>query len=157
MEYENKYASKGVGGAGLGLGIAGTALGLLNGSGGLSGILGGNCGCSEDHCVNRYEASQASRIAELETEIKLRDANIYTDQKLGSLRDYMESKFDRVERELAEQRVFNATSIANLSCLQGQVAQLMGLSKLIIPASSVCPNPMPQYNSWVAPTSTTTT
>lgn len=31
MEYENKYASKGVAGAGLGFGIAGTALGLLNG------------------------------------------------------------------------------------------------------------------------------
>ena len=30
MEYENKYASKGVAGSGLGLGIAGTALGLLN-------------------------------------------------------------------------------------------------------------------------------
>ena len=27
MEYENKYASKGVAGTGLGLGIAGTALG----------------------------------------------------------------------------------------------------------------------------------
>ena len=33
MEYENKYASKGVAGAGLGLGIAGTALGLLGGNG----------------------------------------------------------------------------------------------------------------------------
>ena len=50
MEYENKYASKGVAGTGLGLGIAGTALGLLNGNG--LGILNGNngnyCGCSEN-------------------------------------------------------------------------------------------------------------
>lgn len=35
MEYENKYASKGVAGAGLGLGIAGTALGVM--AGGLNG------------------------------------------------------------------------------------------------------------------------
>ena len=35
MEYENKYASKGVAGAGLGLGIAGTALGLMAGGNGL--------------------------------------------------------------------------------------------------------------------------
>ena len=39
-------------------------------------------GCSENHLVNRYEASQAARIAQLETEVKLRDANTYTDQKL---------------------------------------------------------------------------
>ena len=42
MEMENKYASKGVAGAGLGLGIAGTALGLLMNGNGLGGILG--CG-----------------------------------------------------------------------------------------------------------------
>lgn len=29
--------------------------------------------------------------------------------------------------------------------------------KLVMPASSVCPQPMPQYNSWTAPTSTTAT
>lgn len=29
--------------------------------------------------------------------------------------------------------------------------------KLILPASSVCPAPMPQYNSWTAPTTPTTT
>ena len=67
MEYENKFASKGVAGSGLGLGIAGTALGLLNGNG-LGGLFGGmnpnTCGCSENHFVNRYEAGQAARIAE---------------------------------------------------------------------------------------------
>lgn len=158
MEYENKYASKGVGGTGLGLGIAGTALGLLNGGGGnlLGGVLGGgSCGCSEDHWVNRYEASQSARIAELETEVKLRDANIYTDQKLGALRDYVDGRFSRVEHELCDQKVFNSSTISSISCLQSQVAQLMSLSKLIIPASNICPTPMPQYNSWTAPTTTT--
>lgn len=29
--------------------------------------------------------------------------------------------------------------------------------KLVMPSSSVCPQPMPQYNSWTAPTTTTTT
>ena len=38
MEIENRYASKGVAGAGLGLGIAGTALGVLNG--GMADVLG---------------------------------------------------------------------------------------------------------------------
>ena len=156
MEYENKYASKGVGGAGLGLGIAGTALGLLNG--GIPGLFNGGSGsggCSEDHWVNRYEASQSARIAELETEVKLRDANIYTDQKLGALRDYVDSRFSGVEGQLCQQAVYNATCNSTISCLRGQVEQLMGLSKLIIPSSSICPAPMPQYNSWTAPTATT--
>lgn len=157
MEYENKYASKGVGGTGLGLGIAGTALGLLNGGGGnlLGGVLGGSGGCSDDHWVNRYEASQSARIAELETEVKLRDANIYTDQKLGALRDYVDGRFSRVEHELCDQKVFNSSTISSISCIQSQVAQLMSLSKIVIPIDNVCPNPMPQYNSWTAPTATT--
>ena len=62
-----EYASKGVAGSGLGLGIAGTALGVLNGGLGNLFTGNGNCGCNEDHWVNRYEAAQSARIAELET------------------------------------------------------------------------------------------
>lgn len=155
MEIENRYASKGVAGAGLGLGIAGTALGVLNG--GLGNILGGgwgmNANCtSENMPVNRYEAQQSARIAQLETEVKLRDANTYTDQKLGALRDYVDSKFAAVNDKLCAQAVHNATNDAVLGCLQGQVAQLQGLTKIIVPAANICPTPMPQYNSWSAPT-----
>lgn len=152
VEVEHNYASKGVGGAGLGLGIAGTALGLLNG--GIPGLFGGmgNNGCSEDHFVNRYEAGQSARIAELETEVKLRDSNIYTDSKILELYKYVDGKFGRVEHELCEQKVFNATQIGTISCIQGQIAQLMALTKTVIPAANVCPAPMPQYNSWTAPT-----
>lgn len=69
------------------LGIIGTALGgLAVAGGGLLGALNGGARaaneCSENHLVNRYEAGQAARIAELETEVKLRDANTYTDQKM---------------------------------------------------------------------------
>ena len=156
VEVEHNYASKGVGGAGLGLGIAGTALGLMNGGlGGLLNANGANCGCNEDHYVNRYEAAQAARIAELETEVKLRDSNTYTDGKILELYKYVDGKFARVEHELCEQKVFNATQIGTISCIQGQVAQLMALTKTVIPAGNVCPAPMPQYNSWTAPTATT--
>ena len=150
VEVEHNYASKGVGGAGLGLGIAGTALGLLNG--GIPGLFGGNNGCNEDHFVNRYEASQSARIAELETEVKLRDSNIYTDSKILELYKYVDGKFSCVEHELCEQKVFNATQIGTISCIQGQIAQMMALTKTVIPAGNVCPAPMPQYNSWTAPT-----
>ena len=109
MEYENKYASRGVAGTGLGLGIAGTALGLLNGNG-LGNLLGGGCnnGCSEDHFINRYEAGQSARIAELETEVKLRDSNIYTDQKMLEVYKYFDGENKAIRNELCAQAVKNA-------------------------------------------------
>ena len=159
MEHENHYASKGVAGAGLGLGIAGTALGLglLGGNGnGLFNLGNGTCGCSDDHYVNRYEASQSARIAELETEVKLRDSNIYTDGKILELYKYVDGKFGVVESELCQQRVYNATNTATLNCISGQVASLLALTKTVIPIGNVCPEPMPAYNSWTAPTAPTT-
>ena len=150
-----EFASKGVAGAGLGTGIAGLSLGVLN-SGLFNGLLGGGCschsGCSEDHWINRYEAGQSARIAELETEVKLRDANTYTLSEMGKLRDYVDRKFDCVNASISAQSVINAQVAANLSCMQGNIATLMGLTKTVIPIDSVCPAPMPQYNSWTAPT-----
>lgn len=157
MEYENKFASKGVAGTGLGLGIAGTALGLM--AGGLNGTglfnAGGarNGGCSEDHCVNRYEATLQSRIAELETEVKLRDSNIYTDSKILDLYKYVDGKFGCIEAQICQQNVYNATNTATLNCISGQVAQLMSLTKVVIPNGSVCPG---WGNVTVAPATTTT-
>ena len=163
MEYTKKevyvmaeYASKGVAGAGLGTGIAGLALGVLNG--GLGNLLGpgiNNGCCNEDHWVNRYESGQSARIAELETEVKLRDANVYTLGEMSKLRDYVDRRFDGVNASINAQAVINAQVAANLSCMQGNIATLMGLTKTVIPITSVCPEPMPQYNSWTAPTTTT--
>ena len=152
-----EYASKGVAGTGLGLGAAALGVNLLSGNLGnlFSGWNGNNCGCSDNMMVNRYEAAQNAKIAQLETEVKLRDANTYTDSKLGSLRDYVESKFDKVEHELCDQRTYNAVNTATIGCIGGQVAQLMGLTKTIIPAANICPEPMSMYNSWTAPTTTT--
>lgn len=159
MEIENRYASRGVAGTGLGLGIAGTALGVLNG--GLGNILGGvgynangHCGCSEDHFINRYEASQSARIAELETEVKLRDANIYTDSKIADVYERLSGRINCVEGQLAQQAVYNATNTATLGCINGQIAQLMNLTKLVIPNTSVCPG---WGNVTVTPATTTTT
>lgn len=143
FETHEDYASKGVAGTGLGLGIAGTALGLLNNNGGLSGILGGTsrATCNEDHYVNRYEASQAARIAELETEVKLRDANTYTDQKILEVYRYFDNKLDCVNAAINAQAVYNATNTATIGCLNNQVAQLMALTKLVVPIASICPTP----------------
>ena len=159
-ELEHNFASKGVAGTGLGLGIAGTALGLLNG--GLNNILSTPCnncssnynnGCSENMLVNRYELSQEGRIAKLETEISLRDANIYNDQKSLELYKYFDGEIKRIDRTLCEQAVYNATQTGAISCIQGQIAQLQSLTKLVVPNTSVCPG---WGNVTITPSTTTT-
>lgn len=105
MEMENKYASRGVGGTALGLAIG--ALGVETLRGGLGGLLGGN-NCVEGNLVSRYEAAQQARIAELEMEVKLRDSNIYTDQKILDTYKYFDGELRGVRNELAAQAVHNA-------------------------------------------------
>ena len=153
-----EFASHGVANAGLTTGIIGTALGVLNG--GLGNILNtgnGHCNhvCSENMAVTRYELGQEQRIAQLESQIALRDANIYSDQKLVEVYKDLSARINGLEDIVNAQAVYNATNTATINCIQGQVAQLFGLTKTIIPITNVCPQPMPQYNSWTAPTTTT--
>lgn len=68
---------------------------------------GGGCSCNEDHVVNRYEAAQQARIAELETEVKLRDANTYTDQKMLEMYKYIDGQLKSVNGEICRQAVLN--------------------------------------------------
>ena len=157
-----EFASKGVAGSGLGLGIAGTALGVMNG--GLGNLLGGVFGrngysyCGEDQMINRYEAGQQARIAELETEVKLRDANTYamtyTDRKLLEMYQYFDHKIGCIESQINQQAVYNATNTAQLGCMAQQIAVLNGLTKVVIPKGSICPEVMPRYNTWAAPAAT---
>lgn len=149
-----EFASKGVAGAGLGLGIAGTALGVMNGGLGNLFNLGCNAGCSENVMVNRYELDQQSRISKLETDIALRDANIYNDQKSLELYKYFDGEIKRIDRTLCDQAVYNATQTGAISCIQGQIAQLQSLTKLVVPNTSVCPG---WGNVTITPSATTTT
>ena len=134
-----EFASKGVAGSGLGLGIAGTALGLLNG--GLGNIFGGtmNCGCSENSFVNRYELELENKIVSKDSEIALLKSNIYTDQKIADVYEKLNTKIGVVEAGINAQAVYNAANTATIGCIQGQVAQLFGLTKLVVPNTSVCP------------------
>lgn len=107
-----EYASKGVAGAGLGTGIAGLSLGVLNAMNGCNGLLGGlfsngngTAVCSENMLVNRYEATQSAKIAELETQVALRDANTFTDQKIAAMNDRYADRFRNIEAELARNAV----------------------------------------------------
>ena len=141
MEMENKYgnySSKAVGGTALGIGIGALGLELLRGN--LGGILGGGGGCcNEDHVVNRYELSMQQELAAKDSKIALLESNIYVDTKIADVYERLNGKIANVEAAINAQAVYNATNTATISCIQGQVVQLMGLVKVVVPNSSICP------------------
>lgn len=155
-----EFASNGKGNAALTTGIIGTSLGgLLTLGSGLLGGIGRNMNgcCNEDHFVNRYELGKDQEIAKLEMENSLLRSNTYADQKSLEMYRYVDGRFREFEQAIAQQAVYNATNTSTIACLHGQVAQLQSLTKMVIPATSVCPEPMNRYNSWTAPTAQSTT
>jgi hypothetical protein len=112
-----EFASKGVAGSGLGLGIAGTALGVLNGGlGNLFGGWGNGCHatCSENTAVNRYELNQSGTIAKLESDIALRDANIYNDQKLLEVYKYFDGQVKDIRATICANEKESAVNNAKI-------------------------------------------
>lgn len=152
MDHENTYASKGVGGTALGLAIGALGSELLGGT--FGNILGGN---ANNCAMSRNETALLVENSTLKADKKLLESNIYTDQKTLELYRYVDGKFAAIEGQIAQQAVYNATNTATLNCISGQVAQLMALTKTIIPIGNVCPAPMPQFNSWVSPGTTAPT
>lgn len=137
LEVERHDNTRGIAIGGLTTGIIGSALA----SGIVPGLFGNNSAAcpSENMAVNRYELSMQRELTNKDMEIaylKGRDA-----AKTDSLElyRYIDGKIAHVERELADQRVYNATNTAALGCIQGQVAQLMSLTKMVVPNGSICP------------------
>lgn len=158
-----EFASKGVGTAGLTTGVIGTALGVLNG--GLGNLFGGMFAngagaanvCSDNMPVTRYELQMEDKLISKDSEIAILKSEKYTDEKIVDVYERLSARIRGVEDQVSAQAVYNATNTATLSCIQAQVAQLQSLTKVIVPASSICPAPMPLHNSWTAPTSTAAT
>ena len=152
-----EFASKGVAGAGLGTGIAGLSLGVLNAMGGcglLSGLFnGGNC-CSENTAVNRYELNLTQEIAGKDARIGLLESQVYVDQKLTEVYKDLNAQINAIQAQLSQQAVYNATLNGTVSCIQGQIAQLQSLTKLVVPNTSVCPG---WGNVTITPAAATTT
>ena len=132
VEIEKDYASKGVAGAGLGTGIAGLSLGVLNalGNGGiLGGLLGGCSGnnwgagvCHENRPMNRYEAGLQAEIAAKDSQIALRDANTYNDQKLLEVYKYFDGQIREVRDTLCAQAVTNQKTVDSFALAAADLA-----------------------------------
>lgn len=107
--------------------------------------LGNNNRCcgSDDMPVSRYEARMQQELAAKDGKIALLESNIYTDQKIADVYERLNSKIDRNRDEQQainmQQAVYNGVNTAAVECIKGQIAQLMGLTKLVVPNSSICP------------------
>ena len=136
---------------GASLGIA-SFLGLNAGN--VLGGLGNRCGCQgsspDDQPINRYEANLLVALSNKDSEIALYKADKYTDQKIVDATAYLMGELKslagevRANRDMQceinkEQAVYNGVNTATLNCIQNQVAQLYGITKLVVPNASVCP------------------
>lgn len=139
---EIDYSSRGQGNLNTVLGAIGTAGAIVNGGGLLNSLFGNKTTTSatnDDHTVDRYELNtlltkqaelQAKdlEIANLNTDIKLRDANTYTDTKLidvykqahseiAAMETAYQTKIAALEAQLSAQAVLNQANKDSFSLL----------------------------------------
>lgn len=168
-----EYAGKGLAGTALGLAIPGTVA-LANqlfsgGNGLLGGLMGGGC---NNQVMNLMAENSMLKSENYSDKV----ANEVYKQSVTDNKELSDRIFDKyiepMSKEICDMKVREARMegkigevalIANngLTALQGQVnclAQTVnGITKTVVPIGAVCPQPMPQYNSFVVPTTTTTT
>ena len=122
-------------------------------AGNLLGGLGNRCGCpgsSDDQPISRYEANMLISLGNKDSEIALLKADKYTDQKIVDATAYLMGEIKTLAGEVRankdmqceinkEQAVYNGVNTATLNCIQNQVQQLFGITKLVVPNTSVCP------------------
>lgn len=152
-----EYASNGKGNLGVTLGAIGTGLGVLGG--GLGNLLGGwgmspamaaGAVCSENTPVTRYALEQQQTISEKNMEIAYWRGQDETNRKISDSYSKLENRLIGLAAEVRankdeqaainmQQAVYNGTNTATIGCIQNQVAQLLGLTKIVVPNASVCP------------------
>ncbi|MDE7424991.1 MAG: hypothetical protein K2N51_15090 [Lachnospiraceae bacterium] len=79
------------------------------------------CGCSENMLVNRYELGLEQKIAEKDSQIALRDANTYNDQKMLEMYKYIDGQLKDVRNELCRQAVVNQKTEDSFALVQKDV------------------------------------
>lgn len=149
------YASNAKANAGLTTGIIGTAGFGLNALANIASNMSGRCSANhEDTLVNRYELQLSQQVEAEKTENALLKSQIYTDQKMVEVYKDLNAQIKENRDAIAQQAVYNATVNGMLGCIQGQIAQLYGLTKLVVPNTSVCPG---WGNVNITPATTTAT
>ena len=129
-----EYATNAKGNLGVTLGAVGTGLGLLDGGASILGRMLGNGGnaAPEDKPVTRYE------VGLIQDTINQKIDNCYLRGQLDTA-----SKFDGVQRQLADQMAYNATLSANSNAIAAQTAELRNnfdrLTRVFVPNENIAP------------------
>lgn len=132
--------------------------GYIGGISALSGMLGnvlggigGNCGsCAQGAPVSRYEMDLAMSNNAKDSEIALLKAERYSDQKLVEVYKDLNGQISELAKEVRvnkeeqaainmQQATYNGVNSATIQCIQNQVTQLLGVTKLVIPNDVLCP------------------
>lgn len=159
------YASKGVAGAGLGTGIAGLSLGVLNALGGcngglLGGLLGGNrCGfgLGESQYVASILAENGMLKAENYSDRVAKEVYQQTLADNEKLRAQIEERA-KLREELIMSKVENLANVTQCrfnsvdTAIAGLANTVNSVTRCVIPLTALCPEAMPRYNDWTAPT-----
>ena len=106
--------------------------------------------CSENTPVTRYTLDQQNTISEKNMEIAYWRGQDETNRKISESYSKLENRLIGLAAEVRankdeqvainmQQAVYNGTNTATISCIQNQVNQLLGLTKLVVPNASVCP------------------
>jgi len=106
--------------------------------------------CGDDANVSRYDLHQTQTIAQKDMEIAYWRGQDETNRKITDAYTKLESRILGLAGEVRankeeqtginlQQAVYNGTNTAAVGCIQGQIAQLQSLTKLVVPNSSVCP------------------
>lgn len=134
------YATNAKANAGLTTGIIGTAGFGVTALANLANNVMARCNNgSQEPAVSRYELQLAQQIEAEKSRNALLESQIYTDQKIVETYKDLNNKISANRDAIAQQAVYNATVNSTLACIQGQVAQLYNLTKLVVPNTSVCP------------------
>lgn len=120
-------------------GSVGLASALFGGNGGnlFGGLFGGNNGVSKETFDLSMQLSASQRDNAILT------AELNTEKKMVEVFNSLNDKINKVVADQtavnAQQAVYNCAANSSISVLQTQVAQLLGMTKTVIPNSSVCP------------------
>lgn len=142
------------------LGSLGTASFLGLNAGNFLGGWGNRNGCADGSSmpISRYEATMMQELSTKDSKIALLESNIYTDSKIADVYERLNAKInankDAQDAVNLQQVAYNATNSATINCMQNQIAQLYGVTKLVIPNQSICPG---WGNVTITPEATATT
>lgn len=153
---ERSVGSAGVAGAGLGLGIAGTALALLQ-NGGLGSVFGGLGG---NQYATKSELAYSQELAKKDSEIALLKSEQNTEVKIADVYDRLITKINANQQAQSDwnaaQMVNNCKMSSAIAVNTNSINTLQSccdsITKLVVPKDVICPEVMPRYNSYVAPT-----